>query len=185
VNWEEVGAIGQVLGSFAVFVTLVYLAMQTRHASDEARRSFFEVHHVGIFQLVNNRAANDHVSRLMLKARLAMNAEPPVFVQRLVERSGMKMEDALIVYWDMAADWMYRLQFLSNADRMSTDERAVFEWPFIMSYKHDPVGVLWWEGIKSQIRQANPKQARYIEELLARDSYNDHYFYTKASMSHT
>ena len=28
-NWEAIGAVGQVLGSLAVFITLVYLAMQT------------------------------------------------------------------------------------------------------------------------------------------------------------
>jgi hypothetical protein len=40
-NREAVGAIGQVLGSLAVFVTLAYLAIQTKHAKEEARRSFF------------------------------------------------------------------------------------------------------------------------------------------------
>ena len=35
-NWDEVGAIGQVLGSVAVFITLVYLSIQTRHA-DQSR----------------------------------------------------------------------------------------------------------------------------------------------------
>ena len=38
-NWEEVGAIGQVLGSIAVFITLVYLSVQTRHARSESRRA--------------------------------------------------------------------------------------------------------------------------------------------------
>ena len=38
-NWEEVGAIGQVLGSIAVFVTLGYLAVQVRHARGGLRRS--------------------------------------------------------------------------------------------------------------------------------------------------
>jgi hypothetical protein len=31
-NWEEIGAIGQVLGSVAVFITLGYLAVQLRHS---------------------------------------------------------------------------------------------------------------------------------------------------------
>src|SRR5215831_3575171 len=38
-NWEEVGAIGQLLGSVAVFVTLVYLATQVRFARAEYMRS--------------------------------------------------------------------------------------------------------------------------------------------------
>ena len=36
-NWDEVGAIGQMLGSLAVFITLVYLSVQTRHARSESR----------------------------------------------------------------------------------------------------------------------------------------------------
>jgi hypothetical protein len=34
-----IGAIGQVLGSIAVFVTLGYLTLQVRHAREEVRRS--------------------------------------------------------------------------------------------------------------------------------------------------
>jgi hypothetical protein len=183
-NWESTAAIGQVLGSIAVLVTLVYLAMQTRHANAEARRSFFEAGLVGVLQRTTSLATREHVSRLMLQARLALNAEPPIFVQRLVERAGMTMEDALIVYLDMASDWMCRLQFLGNVDRMTADERAEHEW-LIMGYKHDPVSQLWWESIKPYIRLGIPSQARYLEELLARDGFNDHWFYTKASSTST
>ena len=35
-NWEAVAAIGQILGAFAVFVTLIYLAIQVKHANVQA-----------------------------------------------------------------------------------------------------------------------------------------------------
>ena len=38
-NWDGVGAVGEALGSIAVFVTLGYLAIQVRHARDDVRRS--------------------------------------------------------------------------------------------------------------------------------------------------
>lgn len=38
-NWDAIGALGEVLGSIAVFVTLGYLAVQLRHARSETRRS--------------------------------------------------------------------------------------------------------------------------------------------------
>ena len=38
-NWEEIGAIGQLLGTIAVLVTLVYLSIQVRHAREQAMRS--------------------------------------------------------------------------------------------------------------------------------------------------
>jgi hypothetical protein len=33
VNWDAIGAVGEILGAFAVFVSLVYLAVQVRHNS--------------------------------------------------------------------------------------------------------------------------------------------------------
>jgi hypothetical protein len=184
-NWDAIAAVGQVLGSIAVLVTLVYLAMQTSHASVEARRSFLEAHLMGVTQRMNSLATHEHVSRLMLQARLALNAEPPIFVQRLVERAGMTMEDALIVYWDISSAWMNSLQFLGRFSRMTADERLEYEWPFIMLYKHDPVGQLWWESVKPNFSLGAPSQARYVEELLARDSFNDAWFYTKAPSTST
>jgi len=38
-NWDAIGAAGEVLGAIAVFVTLVYLATQIRHAREESRRA--------------------------------------------------------------------------------------------------------------------------------------------------
>lgn len=33
-NWDAIGAIAELLGSFAVFATLIYLAVQVRHSRD-------------------------------------------------------------------------------------------------------------------------------------------------------
>jgi len=38
-EWDAVGAIGEVLGSVAVLVTLGYLAVQVKHARAETRRA--------------------------------------------------------------------------------------------------------------------------------------------------
>ena len=38
-NRDAIGAIGQMLGSVAVFVTLAYLAVQVRHSRQDARRA--------------------------------------------------------------------------------------------------------------------------------------------------
>ena len=172
-NWDAVAAISQVLGSVAVFVTLGYLALQTRHATDEARRSFFEAHHDGIRELVSNRAVNPRLNELFLRARIGLSAEAPEFANALVKETGLSIEDAVAVYWDMAADWMCRLQFLRNKDRMTAAEREQFEWPFISAYGGDPVGRLWWRIIKPNLA---PQMVEYVDELLTRDVDDRHYF---------
>jgi len=38
-NWDAIAAIGRMLGSVAVLLTLAYLAVQVKHARGELRRS--------------------------------------------------------------------------------------------------------------------------------------------------
>ena len=35
-NWEAIGAVGEILGAIAVFASLIYLALQIRHQNSEA-----------------------------------------------------------------------------------------------------------------------------------------------------
>ena len=37
INWEALGAIGEIIGSIGVFVSLIYLAIQMRHGAAETR----------------------------------------------------------------------------------------------------------------------------------------------------
>ncbi len=37
INWEALGAIGEIIGSLGVFVSLIYLAIQMRHGAAETR----------------------------------------------------------------------------------------------------------------------------------------------------
>jgi len=38
-NWDAIGAIGEIIGAIAVVVTLIYLSIQVRHSNREARAS--------------------------------------------------------------------------------------------------------------------------------------------------
>ena len=38
-NWDAIGAIGEVTGAIAVLVTLIYLAVQLRHSTEQARQA--------------------------------------------------------------------------------------------------------------------------------------------------
>jgi hypothetical protein len=57
-SWEEVSAIGQMLGSVAVFITLGYLAVQIRQNTRWVRASSFQSGVDGM-NLLNNVIAQD------------------------------------------------------------------------------------------------------------------------------
>ena len=42
-NWEAAGAIGEIVGAFAVLVTLVYLARQIRHGTDVSKVTVYHL----------------------------------------------------------------------------------------------------------------------------------------------
>ena len=61
--WEEVGAIGQVLGSIAVFITLVYLAVQTRQTERQLQRAVTRSRTETVIQLSLHQFSNERFTR--------------------------------------------------------------------------------------------------------------------------
>ncbi len=58
-NWDAIGAISQMVGSVAVFITLGYLAGQVRHAREENASSRYSDSLAGRFsELAINKANN-------------------------------------------------------------------------------------------------------------------------------
>ena len=69
-NWEEVGAVGQVLGSIAVLVTLVYLSIEVRHARQEMRRSIALGRATSGRELCLSRVTSERLCALRAKSRI-------------------------------------------------------------------------------------------------------------------
>ena len=82
-NWEEVGAIGQVLGSVAVFITLVYLAVQVRHARQDVRRSINQSRFETIRQFNMTYATDERLNNLRVKSHLLLGGQEFPFTREL------------------------------------------------------------------------------------------------------
>ena len=50
-NWDAIGALGELLGATAVLITLIYLAVQVRQANSAGKRESFR----GYVSELNNR----------------------------------------------------------------------------------------------------------------------------------
>ena len=61
-NWDAAGAIGEIVGAFAVLITLVYLAKQIRHSTDVSKVT---VYHEAIAQIVHSGLEPDFSSLLV------------------------------------------------------------------------------------------------------------------------
>jgi hypothetical protein len=86
-NWEATAAIGQMLGSIAVFVTLGYLAVQARHARGEVRRSINQSRSETVRQFDMTYATDERLNNVRQKSRILLDGQPTDFARELMERS--------------------------------------------------------------------------------------------------
>ena len=83
-NWDALGALGEIVGATAVVLTLFYLARQVREASDEARQNQVELRRTRYDQLnreltltANDWATNSELSDIMLRGFTAVSSLNP------------------------------------------------------------------------------------------------------------
>jgi hypothetical protein len=165
-NWDEVGAIGQVLGSIAVFVTLVYLSIQTNHARREAQRALLQSRSEAIRELQLHAAANPDLIAKFVKVHTALGGVPHPFMSEVMERTGVSLEDAFrLFFWQMA--WMqYPAHLIQHADEIPPNERAGFDGTIRNVYGRPGIFQHFYATLKTT-GGMNPEVVRYIDNLLA------------------
>jgi hypothetical protein len=165
-NWEEIGAIGQVLGSIAVFITLGYLAVQVRHARKEVQRSIAQSRGEIARELILNRVNNPWLNALNVKAHRGLGEERSPFAEALMERAGLTLEEGVALNWEQQAWWLYRAQVIADVDELTPAERASFDLR-MRAFHELPLTRLWYESSKATL---NADAVRYIDKLLAQPS---------------
>ena len=158
-NWEAIGAIGEVFGAMALFLVL----LQVRHARAEVRRSISHGRAEVARELMLNHVNNERLTHIYSKVATGLGAEPIPFVEALKVRSGITAEEAVSVLWNEAAWWQYRVQAIIYVNELTTAERIAFDGT-LHSYKENPLRRLWYETTKPTL---NPDAVRYIDNLLA------------------
>ena len=164
-NWEEIGAIGQVLGSLAVFVTLVYLSIQTRHAQRTFQRSINQSRAEGASQLFMHMFNNERFSNALSTMDKNWPRPPAPIITTIVQRGGVSESDArMIHYWYMAW-WHFRTQTILEIDELTEGARISFDAACRANYAPDTLLGVWYESQKGLL---DPDAVRYIDNLLAR-----------------
>jgi hypothetical protein len=163
-NWEAVAAIGQLLGSAAVLITLIYLAIQVRHARREVRRSVSESRAAAQRELSLNSANNRELCRIRARANEALGFQPSTFSAALMDRTGLTWEEAYALFFEENAWWSFRTQVIPYIDELSTGERREFERVIRTQYGHTPIGRLWYDAQRSGLDQ---EAVRYVDRVLS------------------
>jgi hypothetical protein len=163
-NWDEIGAIGQVLGSIAVFVTLAYLSIQVRHARDEVERSISHNRLDSVRQVLTNRINNEGLQSIRMKAIAALGGRYGPFEAALMERAGLIPEEAVALGMDMHVFWLCQAEAIPFSHRLRDGERIAFDFGLRGAYASSPLGALWFASQKARL---DPDAVRYVDNLLA------------------
>jgi hypothetical protein len=172
-NWNAVGAVGQILGSLATFVTVGYLAVQVHDSETESRRALAQtrVERDLDFSLsVNNKSLADvelkYILAVMGKNLSAVPASSwytamASFMGTVAHETDVSMADAYLLEvfyvtrWNNFAETIFRLDELLPMDRSEFDHtlRATFG---------NPGFAFWYQTFKPALE---PQAVSYVDSL--------------------
>ena len=121
-NWDAIGAIGEIVGALAVLATLIYLAIQIRQSSDTQRAQTHQ-------QLAHERTLN---MRMMIQNREIRHATAKAQFGK-----PLTMDEQGILYWFTILNLRaYENELYQHSKGMIEDEelevqRALLDYPYM------------------------------------------------------
>lgn len=121
-NWDAIGAIGEIVGAMAVLVTLIYLAVQIRQSSDTQRAQTHQ-------QLAHERT---HNLRMLIENKEIRDATAKAQFGKL-----LTVDEQRILYWFTVLNLRaYENELYQHSKGMIEDEelevqRALLEFPYM------------------------------------------------------
>jgi len=163
-NWEAIAAIGQMLGSVAVFVTLGYLAVQLRHSRTALLGSITLTRAAMLRDQMMAAATDEGLVHLIAKAETAFGGVNHPFVDELVKRAGLNFEEARRVYGYQAAWWQTRSESIRYMKELPDSDQEGFDARMRFIFQAGSSDRFWYETNKPIV---TPDAVRYMDNLLA------------------
>ena len=152
-NWEAIGAIGEILGAIAVVLTLAYLARQLRQNSQTLRASALDA---------SITAANDVRKSIYESAEVAEiirrgSADPASLTE------DEKIRFRLVMHNIVWGTWNIYVQAQLTGLSAGTWEAQI---PLLTRILSSPGGKWYWANSRQEVDE---EYREYIDSLLAQD----------------
>ena len=158
-NWDAIGAVGEILGAAAVVATLVYLAIQIRHARDAAADVNRLSRATGVRETIALNLGDSQLVGAWIKAQDSMSE-----YEKLTKSFGLdNIEDGFNVeqlcqsWW-----WLHWGQWASM-----TTERDIDELRHLISefYSKPPMSIAWKES--QNVALLEPEFRKFVDDAIA------------------
>lgn len=160
-NWEAIGALGEIVGALAVVLTLAYLAIQVRHAKAAAADTNRLERSKGVRDMMLASAADSGLRENLTKGLQLSN-----YYNEIASNLNMSSDEAASFDWAMLYwFWLHWGQYAST-----TKESDVEELRNVISgfYRNPGVRVCWEKS--PWARPVLEKDfVNFVDEILAQD----------------
>lgn len=115
-DWDAVGAIGNLVGGVGVVATLATRIARSQPESHRTR-------HAELLKTLHEGArCPSHSAR----ANRALGAEPRPFVAELMRQTGVTEEEATLAYWEQFAWWQHQVYMVLMLNQLTEGEAKAF-----------------------------------------------------------
>ena len=164
-NWEEVGAIGQILGSLAVFVTIGFLAIQVRHSETESQRAMERIRRERGQQFLT-LATDERLAAIHVKANKALGGMTAPYFVAASKELGLTEVEAYSLFLKQLARWNLHAYSILDVDELRPRDRAQLDRGLDSTWS-EPAFRFWYQHLKTTL---HANAVRYVDNLLAHSS---------------
>ena len=166
INWEAIGAIGEIAGALAVILTLGYLALQVRYVKSAATDQNRLARANGVREIMLAHVANDE-----LRMDLVRDYGVEEHYQRLARDLGVSVEAASRADWNNACwFWLHWGQYSSAQSAKDVEELT----HLIDTFYRTPGMRRSWETCPWGKPVLDPGFVAFVDEILAKDAPGEH-----------
>ena len=154
-NWEAVGAVGEILGATAVVATLVYLAIQVRYAKNAAADVNRLSRAVGVRETISKTVADSALADAWMRSEGSLgHYETLAEKMSLTVAEAYKVEQHCQVWW-----WLHWGQWASITTERDQDELKHLISEF---YSVPPMSIAWTNS--QNVRLLDPGFQKFVTE---------------------
>lgn len=164
-NWDAIGAIGELLSAVAVLVTLLYLAVQIRNARKEMQQSVLQYRDQAVQTLMLEQVRSPILASAFAKAADTFGANQITSAIRDAADLTQEQAQAFVSYY--IAWWFYRAETIRNIGELTPSQLEDFDLNIFNNYSRG-LGKIWFEIWKDTRSPGDPTLKHCIEVLETR-----------------
>ncbi len=164
-NWDAIGAVGEILGALAVFVTLVYLAIQVRQAKEQVSRSVQQARNTTFRDIFLTVAQSSQITAVLAKAEDAWTDD--VESERaLFDKAKFKTEDEFVWNSYHRALWSFYREAIENRNEFTETQLKELERGLVIAF-----GVTSSRMYFKSVEPINSPTIQFVKSVLDKSGY--------------